>query len=208
MRVEDVPQANEIDRECFPTGWPPPSYKREILSNKLAHYFVVWDREEVPGPIEQGSQRTSPFSRFMPRVMLLLGAERSPSPTTRQRILGLAGVWRMADEAHLTTIGVREAYRGKGIGELLLTAAVSLAAMHHAEVLTLEVRASNFTAMKLYEKFGFSQIGMRRGYYLEDGEDALVMSTGRLTSASFQSRLQQLKQAHTQRWGPADCQIG
>lgn len=210
MRVEDIRQANEIDRESFPTQWPPPSYKREILSGKLAHYFVAWDREGAPEPIEQRTavQGQSSFSWFVGKMRKLLSAEQAPSPTTNQRIVGLAGVWIMADEAHLTTIGVRKAYRRQGIGELLLIAAITLAAMHNAHVLTLEVRASNLAAITLYEKYGLSKIGIRRGYYPEDGEDAVVMSTDKLTSASFQSRFQQLNQAHTQRWGPADCQIG
>ena len=208
MRVEDIRQANEIDRECFPTQWPPPSYKREILSVKLAHYFVAWDREEAPGPIEQRTQWSSSLSRLVGRMRWLLSGEQAPSPSTSQRIVGLAGVWIMADEAHLTTIAVRKAYRRQGIGELLLIVAVTLATMHNAQVLTLEVRASNFSAITLYEKYGFSEIGIRRGYYPEDGEDALVMSTDKLTLASFQSRFQQLKQSHTQRWGHADCQIG
>jgi ribosomal-protein-alanine N-acetyltransferase len=208
MQLEDIPQANDIDQECFPTQWPPPSYKREILSGKLAHYFVAWDREETPAPTEQRTRESSSFSQFVERMRQFLSGGQAPSPITRQRIFGLAGVWIMADEAHLTTIGVREAYRRQGIGELLLIAAIILATMHNVQVLTLEVRASNFTAITLYEKYGFSKMGVSRGYYPEDGEDALVMSTDKLTSASFQSRLQQMKQAHTQRWGPADYQIG
>ena len=208
MQIEDIPQANDIDRECFPTQWPPPSYKREILSGKMAHYLVAWDREERQEPTEQRIRGSSSFNRFVERMRQLLSGEQASSPITHQRIVGLAGVWIMKGEAHLTTIGVREAYRRQGIGELLLIAAISLSTMHNAQVLTLEARASNFTAITLYEKYGFFKMGVSRGYYPEDGEDALVMSTDKLTSASFQSRFQQLKQAHTQRWGPADCQIG
>jgi ribosomal-protein-alanine N-acetyltransferase len=208
MRVEDIPQANELDRECFPTQWSSPSYKREIISGKLAHYVVAWDKEEALQPIEEIAQQSSSFDRFVGGVRRLIGSEQSPSPTVSQRIVGLAGVWIMADEAHLTTIGVRKAYRRQGIGELLLIAAISVATMHNAQVLTLEVRASNFIASTLYEKYGFSRTGVRRGYYLEDGEDAVIMSTDRLTSASFQSRFQQLNQAHTRKWGTSERQIG
>lgn len=216
MRIEDIPQANDIDRECFPTQWPPLSYKREIISNKLAHYFVVCDSEEKgnverqgAAPVEQtvAARRSSSLSRFVGKMRQRFGGEQFALSATAQRVLGLAGVWMMADEAHLTTIGVREAYRRRGIGELLLTAAIGLATLHSAEVLTLEVRASNHTAITLYEKYGFSRLGIRRGYYQEDGEDAVIMSTDKLTSPSFQRRLQQLKQAQLQRLGPVDCHI-
>lgn len=208
MQVEDIPQANELDRECFPTQWPPPSYKREIISSTLAHYVVAWDREEARPPIAEMAQQSSSFGRLVGGVRRFIGSGQSPSSTVSQRIVGLAGVWIMADEAHLTTIGVRKAYRRQGIGELLLIAAVRLSTMRNARVLTLEVRASNIIASTLYEKYGFSRTGVRRGYYPEDGEDAVIMSTDELTSASFQSRFQRLNQAHTQRWGTAECQIG
>lgn len=211
MRVEDVSQVYEIDRECFP-DWPPPSYKREILFSKLSHYLVAWDKDslvdhEVIGQ-KESRQRASRPGQFLNRLRLLLKANLALSSTTNQRIAGLAGLWIMADEAHLTTIGVREAYRMQGIGELLLIATLDLALMLNARVVTLEVRVSNHAAQKLYEKYGFRQVGLRRGYYSDNGEDAVVMSTDSLTSASFQSCFQRLKQAHAQRWGPADCQIG
>ena len=69
-----------------------------------------------------------------------------------------------------------------------------------AQVLTLEVRASNLPAQALYEKYGFAKVGVRRRYYADDGEDAVVMTTERITSGSYQSMFQQLKQAYTQRW--------
>jgi len=62
-----------------------------------------------------------------------------------------------------------------------------------ANMATLEVRVSNVTAQSLYQKYGFRQVGLRRRYYRDSDEDALIMSTERLTSASFQSHFQQLK---------------
>ena len=213
MRIEDASQANEIDRECFPE-WPSPSYKRELLFSRLSHYLVAWDRE-TGGPADhrvieerESRQRSSRLGQFLEKLRLLLKAEPASPSTTNQRIVGLAGLWIMAEEAHLTTIGVREAYRRQGIAELLLIAALDLALMLSAQVVTLEVRASNHAAQKLYQKCGFQRVGLRRAYYSDNREDAVVMSTDSLTSASFQSHFQRLKQAHTQRWGPADCHIG
>jgi ribosomal-protein-alanine N-acetyltransferase len=204
MRLEDVLQANEIDRECFPTQWPPPSYKRELLFNRLAHYLVAY--EEGPNPaIEQTEQMGSRHGGLLGRVRRFFYAEEAS--LSNQRIVGLVGLWIMAGEAHLTTIGVRQAYRRQGIGELLLISAIELALMQNARVVTLEVRASNSAAQALYEKYGFTKTGVKRGYYTDDREDAVIMSTDTLTSASFQSQFQGLKRAHAERCGPAQIDI-
>ncbi|NIQ75513.1 MAG: hypothetical protein GWN80_08435, partial [Gammaproteobacteria bacterium] len=68
-------------------------------------------------------------------------------------------------------------------------------------------RASNAAALSLYGKYGFTQVGLRRGYYTDDREDAVLMTAENITSASFQARLQQLKQAHSKKWGVALYQI-
>ena len=205
MKVEDLAQVNEIERESFPTEWPPVTYKAETLSNKLAHYIVAVDTEKALEPPEQKT-RPSPFGRLGARLWRH-GRKQSLSQTPIQRVVGFAGVWLMAGEAHLTVIAVREASRRLGIGELLLMAAISLATRHNARLLTLEVRASNVPSIKLYEKYGFVRVGVRRGYYSEDGEDALLMSIENLTSASYQDRFEKLKQAHQQAWGTADSSI-
>lgn len=215
MRIEDVPQANEIDRECFPAQWPP-AFKEGILSARFTHYFVAWDTREEAKPPAQSQAREQRARRraksrpgqFLERIRRFLSAEEAAPSTTAQRIVGIAGLWIMADEAHLTTIGVRWAYRRQGIGELLLIAAIDLAVARNARVVTLELRASNSVALALYEKYGFTKVGLRRHYYVEDGEDAVIMSTDKITAASFQSHFQRLKQAHAQRWGPPDCHLG
>jgi ribosomal-protein-alanine N-acetyltransferase len=101
----------------------------------------------------------------------------------------------MVDEAHISTIAVQPHWRRRGIGELLLVAMLDRAIELGAEIATLEVRVSNVTAQNLYRKYGFRKAGLRRRYYRDSDEDALIMSTERLTSATFQSHFQQLKQA-------------
>jgi len=113
----------------------------------------------------------------------------------------------MAGEVHITTIGVRQTYQRQGIGELLLISTIDLALMWHAEVMTLEVRLSNSAARALYEKYGFIKKGVRKGYYTNDREDAVIMTTDKLTSTSFQGQFRRLKRAHSERWGPAMRQI-
>jgi len=205
MRVEDVPQANEIDRECFPTQWPPPSYKRDLLSSRPTHYLVAYEEGASP-EMEHAEERGSGLRWLLKKVQHPF--HNDGASTSNQKIVGVIGLWIMADEAHITTIGVRQAYRRQGIGELLLLSAIDLALMRKARLVTLEVRASNTAAQALYEKYGFTKVGVRRGYYSDNREDALIMSTDTITSASFQSRFQRLKRAVAERWGLAQSQIG
>ncbi|HHX24142.1 MAG: ribosomal protein S18-alanine N-acetyltransferase [Tepidanaerobacteraceae bacterium] len=91
------------------------------------------------------------------------------------KIIGYAGMWIILDEAHVTNIGVLSDYRGAGIGELLMRSLMNLAKDRGAKKMTLEVRKTNYVAQNLYSKLGFEPIGIRRGYYLDDGEDAVIM---------------------------------
>jgi ribosomal-protein-alanine N-acetyltransferase len=112
--------------------------------------------------------------------------------------VGFSGFWMMMQEAHIIAIGVRNGYRQLGIGEGLLIATIELAQIVNANVVTLEVRASNKIAQELYKKHGFQVVGRRLRYYSSDGEDAIIMSTDNIASLPFQASFQQLKKAHAQ----------
>ena len=206
MRMEDVPQVAEIDREAFSTQWPSSSYIRE-LHNRVAYYFVVGGGNGEENEEQKGIEATERDSGLASRVKGLFNKERfsgeQAHPTGGQYILGFTGFWMIHYEAHLSTIAVRESYLRRGIGELLLISVTDKALELKARVITLEVRPSNRTARSLYEKYGFTEAGIRRGYYTDDGEDALLMTTEPVTSPSFQSQFQQLKETHAQRWGIA-----
>src|SRR4030042_6425226 len=105
----------------------------------------------------------------------------------------------MADEAHLTNIAVRRQYQGKGLGELLVIATIDLAVELKASFMTLEVRASNLVAQNLYHKYGFVQMGIRRGYYLDNREDAIIMSTDSISAESFQAQIRESREALTKK---------
>ncbi len=90
-------------------------------------------------------------------------------------VAGYAGMWVVLDEAHITNIAVHPDYRGQTIGDLLLTALEERARALGASRMTLEVRPSNLIAQSLYKKHGFETRGIRRGYYTDTNEDALVM---------------------------------
>lgn len=102
-------------------------------------------------------------------------------------MVGYAGMWRMYDEAHVTTIGVRRDVQGSGYGRIIFAGLVQAAYEMGAKWITLEVRASNDTAMRLYEGFGFKVIGRRKGYYTDNGEDALVMWSDSIYSPRFRA---------------------
>ncbi len=198
----DVPQVNEIDRECFPTQWPTISFKRELLSNRLSRYLVVLEKHnrptELAEQLDQSGSRSG--SRFPERLRRFFYIDNTSRSITNQRIVGIVGFWIMAGEAHISTIGVRQSYRRQGLGELLLISTIELAQTLNAQVITLEVRTSNSVAQALYEKYGFTKAGVRRGYY-SDREDAVIMTTDTITSATFQSQFQRLKEAHAKTWG-------
>ncbi len=203
MCKEDLPPVNEIDREAFPTQWPPPDYRRE-LHNPLGRLLVVCNdshkaeepEREIPG--EDVSGLMSRIKRWWQQNRFF---GREPPESSGQCIIGFASMWVMADEAHITNVAVRKSYQRQGIGELLLMSTIDLAVELKANIATLEVRVSNLPAQALYRKYGFMQVGLRRGYYTDNREDALLMSTGSIISAPFQAQLQKLKRAHSQKYG-------
>ncbi|NLC69636.1 MAG: ribosomal protein S18-alanine N-acetyltransferase [Clostridiaceae bacterium] len=91
------------------------------------------------------------------------------------RVVGYAGMWKIVDEGHITNIAVHPEFRGIGIGSMLLEALKKRAKKEGIVKMTLEVKKSNEAALKLYTKHGFIPAGIRKGYYAEDGEDAIIM---------------------------------
>jgi ribosomal-protein-alanine N-acetyltransferase len=103
------------------------------------------------------------------------------------------------DEAHVTTFATRGAWRRQGIGERLLLALLDLARAHGAREATLEVRPSNTAARRLYEKYGFRNVGVRPRYYSDNHEDALIMTTEPLDGREMRVRLITLREALARR---------
>lgn len=210
MRREDVAQVTTIDREAFPTLWPPVNYQRE-LNNRLAHYIVACDNERTVEPPPAKPVPENSFLRLLFKVRQMFDHDRffgeKLPPSGGEYMVGFAGIWMMADEAHITSIAVRNTYLGWGVGELLLLSIIDLAIELNSRILTLEVRRSNTVAQSLYHKYGFAQVGVRRGYYSDNHEDGLLLSIEDVTADGFQARLGQLKETHGQKWGTALCEI-
>lgn len=190
MEVEDIPQVLEVDRESYTLPWPASAYRREILHNRNARYFVLRQTDDPPseGGLAHDERPKFPFG-FFRRPLRADGAtgERTGA------ILGYAGMWLMLDEAHITTIAMRNSWRGKGLGELLLASLVETAFDIGAHRITLEVRVSNEPAQNLYRKYGFSTKGVRPRYYSDNNEDAFIMWSESLKDPDYLKRIAQLK---------------
>lgn len=195
MNVDDIPQVSEIDREAFPTEWPPPSFKRE-LSSSMVRYLVAFD-ESRRAVSNAKTVKKSMWESLVIGMRHMLGRNDSPAEVAlaqdTQLIVGYASIWIMVDESHLTSIAVRHSHQHQGIGELLLIAIIKLSLEMKAQVVTLEVRASNHAAQALYAKYGFKNVGIRRRYYTDNSEDAVVMTTDKITSLAYQTMLRELE---------------
>jgi ribosomal-protein-alanine N-acetyltransferase len=185
MCADDIGQIVDIERESFPSSWPQTAYRRE-LTNPIARYTVLCQIVDAPPP-------PPPPAGLWGTLRRIVGSENAASG---EPILGFIGVWLMVGEAHVVTVAVREEYRRMGIGERLLISAIEQAAEYDQESVTLEVRASNEGAQLLYEKYGFRRVGLRKRYYTDNNEDAVLMTTPDLSTPAYGSLLEGLRARH------------
>ncbi len=170
MALPDVPQVAALEQAVFTLPWSQHAFEYELQHNPMAHFLVLREAEQHARPDE----------------------------TTRP-LLGYGGFWLIVDEAHICTLAIEPAWRGIGLGELLLLSLLDRAMAVQAIVATLEARISNTVARRLYEKYGFALVGARKGYYHDNHEDAVIMTTEPMDSQPFQNRLQHLRRALWQR---------
>ncbi len=153
------------------------------------------DRKDVPRVMEierecfsMPWQESAYYTELANRCAYYIVAE------TDDTIVGFAGMWIIMDEAHITTIGVARDFRGQSIGEQLLLGLLSQSLTQGAKRATLEVRQSNVTAQRLYEKYCFTPAAVRRGYYTDNDENAIVMWVDDMHSETFQSKVEEFGQ--------------
>ena len=175
MELADVPQVAEIDRLSFPMPWSATSYRYELTQNKAAHFIVAL----APGLESKRGLLARLFQQPAARL-----------------IVGYAGYWLVVDEAHIGTIATHPHWRGQGVGELLLVSVLHDAMAHGAIEAKLEVRVGNRVAQNLYRQYGFEEVGRRKHYYRDNGEDALLM-TARLEGAVRERLLEKHRALHT-----------
>ena len=104
-------------------------------------------------------------------------------------VVGYAGVLLQDEDAHITTIGVDEDWQGRRIATRLMLVLARDAARRGAQNLTLEVRATNEPAIRLYRRFGLAPAGIRKNYYADIGEDALIMWAHEIDTPAYAERL-------------------
>lgn len=129
----------------------------DIMVIEHEAFSLPWSEEAF-----RNEMKLNQFARYI--VMELEG-----------KAIGYAGMWTIVDEAHITNIALRTAYRGQRLGERLLCNLMELAANIGMIKMTLEVRMSNEIAQSLYHKMGFEAAGIRKGYYSDNHEDAIIM---------------------------------
>lgn len=109
------------------------------------------------------------------------------------QVVGYGGMWIIMDEAHVTTLAVDPRHQGKKIGERLLQNLMEEAILHGASRATLEVREHNTVAQNLYRKYGFRDAAIRKRYYTDNQENAIVMWADDLRRPEYRQRLRELK---------------
>jgi [ribosomal protein S18]-alanine N-acetyltransferase len=195
MTITDIPKVSAIEHASFPTSWPRTAYQQELERNNLARYIVaVSDRSAGAAPPSSPTGLRALLRRISGRT----GRDQEGAGS---EIVGFLGLWFMVDEAHIVTVAVQPELRQRGVGELLVAEALELARARGSMFVTLECRVSNTPAQALYLKYGFTRAGIRKRYYTDNGEDALIMTTPPFTDPAFLSRLAELQRQYTERYG-------
>jgi len=133
------------------------------------------------------------YESFVSEFVNRLGNYFTAINKNTHKVIGYCGFWLILDEAHITTIAVHPECRKQGIGEILLQKMINTGYEKEAKWFTLEVRASNISAQNLYYKYGFKSLGLRRKYYQDNQEDALIMWTENIWESKFKDKFQELQ---------------
>ena len=125
--------------------------------------------------------------------LVALSGGLSESRGSASRVVGFAGLLYVFGEGHITTVAVDPEQQGGRIGTRLMLVLVRRAIEHGADSITLEVRASNTAALALYRRFGFAPSGVRKDYYKDPTEDALVLWAHEIDSPEYAERLARIE---------------
>ena len=181
--MADIPEVIAVERASYSMTWPAKAYDYELQQNDLAHYFVLRTLQQ-PANRPPDSLTNSPNGQ-------LPGDQAAVVAGRHQPVIGLGGFWLMADEIHINTIAVQPGWRRLGLGEWLLVTLLQAGQALGVAFATLEVRSSNQAALALYYKYKFHNVGRRRHYYSDNGEDALILTTPLLSLPDYQAMFRQ-----------------
>ncbi len=203
LKTDDISQVVEIEREAFSPLWVATPFKRE-LNNRYASYLVACcDGDLLDGPevaTDCSPPGGHPWQRLKSKLRGLAGGSAEVE-RPGSFVAGYVSIWHQGEEAHITEIAVREQLRGRGIGELLLIGSLRASLEYGSKVMTLEARVSNFVAQRLYEKYGFKSVGIRKAYYSDNREDAVIMTTNPINSDDYNRLFHELQDSFRSRWG-------
>ena len=147
MTISDIPAVAEIEKECFSLPWSPQSIKDSIEREDTLFLVCEEALNEISKDIREQSV-----------------------------IVGYIGMYISFEEGDITNVAISQHYRKQGYGEALVKQAKALAKEKQLERILLEVRVSNAPAIALYKKMGFEELGLRKKFYEQPIEDALIMS--------------------------------
>lgn len=144
-----------------------------VMSNLEIREFNINDIEELY-EVELTSF-TDPWSKESFKDELNNEIAHYLVGSINNKVVAYIGAWFILDEAHITNVAVKADFRRQKIAKQLITAFIVLAKKHQITSITLEVRASNIPAQSLYQQFGFEKQGLRKRYYADNNEDAIIM---------------------------------
>ncbi len=218
MRAEDIPQVIAIEQEAFSPGWVGAPFRRD-LNSRYCRFLVAYFADHPGGshdslPNEADADANAPphahrqappepadssmWARMLQGVKSALGlADELP----QDALAGYVGIWFQGSQAHITEIAVLSPLRGQGIGELLLIGAVRASLEQGMDEVTLEARVSNFIAQRLYNKYGFHEMGIRKNYYADNREDAVIMTTDAIHATAYRDKFTRLQERFLTRYG-------
>ncbi|MGO5066554.1 ribosomal-protein-alanine N-acetyltransferase [Clostridium sporogenes] len=140
-----------------------------VLPFSLEHIDGVMEIDNLSFsvPWSRNSYETELKNKFAKYIVVL--------DKKTNKVLGFAGMWLIIDECHITNIAVHPNYRKLGVGNILMNEIIAICKEQNISGITLEVRESNTPAKNLYYKYGFKDSGIRKGYYADNNENALLM---------------------------------
>jgi ribosomal-protein-alanine N-acetyltransferase len=161
MQATDVSAVVDIDRQSFTPSWSTGTFHFEINQSLVSHMAVLEHRTPRPA--------------VGLRHWLNTLRGQQDALVDSAEILAFGGLWRIEDEAHISTIASHPEQRGKKYGEIVLAGMVRRSLTLRAQYIVLEVRVSNVVAQNLYLKYGFEIVDVRKNYYQHNREDAYDM---------------------------------
>jgi [ribosomal protein S18]-alanine N-acetyltransferase len=180
LTAELIPAAVKLDQQSLGGLWTQLGYERELESPN-SDLLVLQRSPEIknfpvalPGQQEQDPNCHPKLQSQQPDIL---------------PILGLGCLWAILEEAHITLLIVDPAHRRQGLGQAMLYVLMQAAWQRKLEWATLEVRVSNQPALALYQKFGFEEVGQRRRYYQDTGEDARILWYKGIQKTQFHQQL-------------------